>query len=181
MRTFRHMAIVALLCGAGLAPAFAADPITVPTSTPGILPVHDAGFDWSGFYAGIYGATDFDAQGDAQYGVGLKLGANAQFNFYLIGGEVSVEGLTGGDAGSATHGQILGRAGLVVSDDLAIYAAGGYGIDLGTPASGEGLLGGGMELALNPNVSVEVRYLHGFPASGDAGDNQFTLGANFHF
>lgn len=161
--------------------AWASDLITVPTSTPVEVPLHDqAGFDWSGFYAGIYGRVQGSDLGGTQYGLGVQAGVNTQFDFYLLGAEVAVEGLTG-DVGNTSYGQILGRAGLVVTDDVLVYAAGGYGIDLGVPAEEDALLGGGVEMAVTDSLSVRAQYLRGVPTQGGNPKNQFTFGANFHF
>ncbi|WP_297113395.1 porin family protein [uncultured Devosia sp.] len=161
----------------------AADLITVPVSTQAELPVAgDAGFDWDGFYAGVHGVAQNGATSGTQYGLGVHAGVNAQFDFYLLGAEVAVSGLAdNGTVGETSYGQILGRAGLVVSDNVALYAAGGYGIDLGVPAEEDALLGGGVELSVTDNVSVRAQYLHGFPLQGGNDKNQFTLGASYHF
>ncbi|MGV8955789.1 MAG: outer membrane protein [Cypionkella sp.] len=181
MSTFRTMALAACIAILPLSAASAADPITVPTSTPAELPVYEqAGFDWSGFYAGVYGAAQFSPAGGDQFGLGVSAGVNAQFDFYLVGAEVAVQGLAGG-VGATSYGQILGRAGLVVTDDAVVYAAGGYGIDLGSPDESDLLIGGGIELAVTDSVSVDAQYLHGFPMSGGNEKNQFTLGAKYHF
>lgn len=160
--------------------AMAADTITVPTSTPVALPLHDTGFDWTGFYAGLYGTAQNSPVGGAQYGLGVQAGVNAEFDFYLLGAEVAVEGLSGG-VGGTSYGQLLGRAGLVVDDNVVVYAAGGYGIDLGVPQEQDALLGGGVEVAVSDTMSVRAQYLHGFPVEGTNPKDQITLGANFHF
>ena len=163
------------------ATAQASDLITVPTSTPVEMPLYDApSTDWTGFYAGVFGGVQNGEASGAQYGGGIVAGVNAQFDFYLVGTEVAVQGLTG-DVGNTSYGQILGRAGLVVTDDVVVYAAGGYGIDLGAPEESDALVGGGVEMALSESVSVRAQYLHGFPVSGDNPKDQFSLGANFHF
>lgn len=181
MSLFKTIALAALAVTVPTAAARAADPITIPTSTPIEMPIHeDAGFDWSGFYAGVYGGVQNGETNETQYGLGAQAGVNAQFDFYLLGAEVAVHGLSG-DVGETSYGQILGRAGLVVTDDVVVYAAGGYGIDLGTPDESDALLGGGVELAVTDNVSVEAQYLHGFPLNGGNAKDQFTVGANFHF
>lgn len=182
MRLFNVVSLAALT-GAALAPAaLAADLITVPTSAmPEAVPVYDeAGFDWSGFYGGVYGVVQTSPSGGTQYGPGAMAGVNAQFDFYLLGAEVAVEGLTGG-TGSTSYGQILGRAGLVATDDVVVYAAGGYGIDMGVPAEQDVLLGGGVELAVAESISVRAQYLHGFPVEGGNPKDKVTLGAAFHF
>ena len=164
MSLFNKMAFAALATTLSIGTAHAADLITVPTSTPAEMPVYEEpGFDWSGFYAGVYGGAQNGATSGTQYGLGIQAGVNAQFDFYLLGAEVAVHGLTGGAAGNTSYGQILGRAGLVVSDDVLVYAAGGYGIDLGPPDEQDALLGGGIELAVNDSITVEAQYLHGFP------------------
>lgn len=181
MRLFNTIALSALATTLTMGTAFSADLITVPTSTPVEMPVYEEpGFDWSGFYAGVYGGGQNSPVGGMQYGLGVQAGVNAQFDFFLVGAEVSVHGLTGG-VGNTSYGQILGRAGLVVTDDVLIYAAGGYGLDLGAPEEDDALLGGGVELAVTENVSLEAQYLHGFPINGGNAKDQFTVGANFHF
>jgi outer membrane immunogenic protein len=179
MRLFAKIAI--LLCAVGLpATAHATDLLTVPTSGNDSLPVADAGFDWNGFYAGVYGVTQASPVGGLQYGLGLDVGANARFEFVLVGGEVDFHGLVGG-AGSTTYLQALGKVGVMATDDIAVYAAAGAGLDLGPPAESDVLLGAGAEFALADNVSIDARYLHGFPTSGGNPKDQFTVGANFHF
>jgi outer membrane immunogenic protein len=178
---FKTLVLAALAGTMSVGTAMAADPITVPTSTPVELPVAEpASFDWSGFYAGVYGGAQFSPAGGDQFGLGITAGVNAQFDFYLLGAEVAVHGLTGG-VGDTSYGQILGRAGLVVTDDVVVYAAAGYGLDLGAPDENDVLVGGGVELAVTDSVSVEAQYLHGFPVSGGKEKNQITLGANYHF
>lgn len=160
----------------------AADVITVPVSTQSELPLYqDTSFDWGGFYAGIYGGVQHSGTGGWQFGAGLNAGVNAQFDFYLLGAEVAVTGLADNGAGDTAYGQILGRAGLVVTDDVLLYAAGGYGIDLGPPAEEDVLIGGGVEFAVTDSVSVRAQYLHGFPTLGGNPKDQVAIGANFHF
>ena len=181
MSMFKTIAWVALATVLPIAAAQAADIITVPTSTPVDIPVaQEAGFDWSGFYAGVYGGAQGGSASGTQYGLGIQAGVNAQFEFYLLGAEVAVHGLNG-DVGNTSYGQILGRAGLVVTDDVLVYAAGGYGIDLGAPKESDVLIGGGVEVAVTDSVTVEAQYLHGFPVEGDNAKDQITIGANFHF
>lgn len=181
MRRITKVALAALASAVPAGSVFAADLITIPTSTPVEMPVYEEpGFDWSGFYAGVYGGVQNSAVGGTQYGLGAQAGVNAQFDFYLLGAEVAVQGITGGNV-DTSYGQILGRAGLVVTDDVVIYAAGGYGIDLGAPEEQDVLLGGGVELAVTDSISVRAQYLHAFPTQGDNPKDQFTIGANFHF
>jgi outer membrane immunogenic protein len=165
-------------------PAAAADVIMVPTSGSIELPLHqEASFDWSGFYAGVFSGIESAGLSGVQPALGVQAGVSAQFDFLLVGAEVSVRGSASNDLdmGSAASGQILGRAGLVVDDDVLVYAASGYGMDLGSPGESELLVGGGVELAVTNDVSVQAEYLHGFPLDGGSDTDQITLGANFHF
>jgi outer membrane immunogenic protein len=157
--------------------------LTVSTSAAPVsgLPVHDdSGFDWSGFYAEVFGTVQQRDESGTRYGLGIGAGVNVAFDFYLLGAEVTVQGLTG-DVGETSYGQILGRAGLIVNDDVAVYAAGGYGIDLGVPDEEDYLIGAGVELSITDSVSLRAQYLHGFPAEGGNDSNQFTFGAAYHF
>jgi outer membrane immunogenic protein len=182
MRLFNTLAAAALIATAGLGAGAvqAADLITMPvSSSPVEIPVADT-YDWNGFYTGVYGVVQNSPAGGTQYGLGINAGVNAQFDFFLIGAEVALHGLTGG-ALDTTYGQILGKAGVVITDSVMLYAAAGYGIDLGAPAEEDALVGGGVELALNDSMSVRAQYLHGFPISGGNPKDQFTVGAHFNF
>lgn len=180
MSSIRNIAIAASLVLASF-PAAAADAITYNTSAPeSSMPVADTGFDWNGFYGGIYGVGQFSPVRGNQYGVGLDLGVNATFDFYLLGAEVAAQGLAGGQ-GDTSYGQVLAKGGVLVSDDLALYAAAGYGIDLGVAGQSNWLLGAGVEMAITDNVSLRAQYLHGFEADGANPTNQVTIGANYHF
>ncbi len=180
----RHAFAIAIVAfAASPAAAVAADAIALPVSNGGIdVPIYDdaASFDWNGFYAGIYGVGQVSPVGGTQFGLGLNLGVNAQFDFVLVGAEVAVHGLTGG-AADTVYGQVLGRGGALVSDDLLVYAAAGYGVDLGFPNEDDLLLGGGVELAVTDDVSLRAQYLHGFPITGGNPKDELTLGAHFHF
>jgi outer membrane immunogenic protein len=175
---------VAALAVLALAPqgAMAADlMMSVPVSTHDSLPVaDDSGFDWNGFYAGIYGVGQFSPVAGSQYGLGLDIGANAQFDFVLVGAEFDVQALGGGNNGTGTYAQVIGKGGLVATDNLVLYAAGGYGLELGGDES-DALLGGGVELAVSDDLSLRAQYLHGFALDGDNPKDQVTIGANFHF
>jgi outer membrane immunogenic protein len=182
MSLIKRLALAALMTIAPVAGAQAADAIALPVaSTPVAVPVVDnAGFDWNGFYAGLYGVAQSSPAWGTQYGLGINAGVNAQFDFFLVGTEVALHGLTGG-AIDTTYGQVLGKAGVVVTDDLLLYAATGYGIDLGAPVEDDFLLGGGVELAVADDFTVRAQYLHGFAITGGNPKEQVTLGANFHF
>ena len=110
MKFLGGLAIAALIAAAPAA-VRAADPLAVALSTDNALPVTDTEFDWNGFYAGVYGVTQFSPAGGTQFGLGLDLGVNARIEFVLIGAEVAVHGL-GGGAGMSTYVQGLGRAGV---------------------------------------------------------------------
>jgi outer membrane immunogenic protein len=180
MRSISKFALAALLTLASGVTAQAADLLTVPTSTGNDVPVVDEStFDWNGFYAGVFGAGQFSDEQGSQYGLGLDIGANARFDFVLLGGEIAVEGLTGDDG--TVYGQALLRAGVLATDNVLLYAAGGYGLDLGAPDDSDALVGGGVELAVTDDVSLRAQYLHGFPITGDNSKDQVTVGANFHF
>lgn len=179
----RSTSILALAAISAALPTFsvAADAMTVPVSTAAAVPVSDeSGFDWTGFYAGVYGVAQSGPVSGLQYGAGLALGANLAIDFFLVGGEVAVQGLLGG-SGTAGYAQVLARGGLLVTDDVAIYAAGGYGATISGPLQDQALLGGGVEFAVADDVSVRAQYLHGFPVTGANPVEQVTLGANLHF
>ncbi len=162
------------------AAALAADPITVPIDSTGrTVPLTAGATDWSGFYAGIYGVARQSEANGLEAGLGLAVGVNAQIDFVLVGAEVNMQGLTG-DTVDTAYGEVVGRTGLILDDDILLYAAAGFGWDL---AGGESdiLAGGGVEFALNDEVSLNAQYLRGFDQTGDNAKDQVTFGARFHF
>jgi outer membrane immunogenic protein len=172
------VATIALL--AAPAAALATDPITVPIDSTGrSIPLAEGSTDWSGFYAGVYGVAQQSEQNDGQVGVGVSAGVNAQVDFVLVGAEVNLQGLTG-DTVDTAYGQVVGRGGLVLNDDVLLYAAAGYGWDL---AGGERdvLAGAGVELSVSDDLSLNAQYLRGFDQTGANPKNELTLGARFHF
>jgi outer membrane immunogenic protein len=182
---FRSDAMLRILAAAFVllsvpAVALAADPITVSIDSTGrSVPLAEGANDWSGFYAGIFGtAQQSDANG-TQAGLGLTAGVNAQIDFVLVGAEVNLQGLTG-DTVDTTYGQVVGRGGVVLNDDVLLYAAAGYGWDL---AGGDSdmLAGGGVEFAVTDELSLNAQYLRGFDQVGDNAKDQVMLGARFHF
>ena len=179
MSLFKVIAVATFVAAAPMT-VLAADPLAVAISTDEAVPVAESGFDWNGFYAGVYGVTQMSPAGGVQYGVGLDLGVNARFEFVLVGAEVAYHGL-GGGAGATSYLQGLARLGVAVTDDVVIYGTGGAGIDLGPPAETDALLGGGVEMAVADQVSLRGQYLHGFALTGANPKDQVTLGANFHF
>lgn len=183
MGVLRRLAIAVMVFGAAAGSATAADLITMPMSTGGAeMPIHEAGFDWTGFYAGVYGVGQSGSVSGTQAGLGVNVGVNAQLDFFLIGGEVSLHGLSsGGGVIDTAYGQVTGRAGVVISDDVLLYAAAGYGLDLGGFAEDDLLLGAGIEVAVTDELSLRAQYLHSVPLSGGNTKDQITLGAAFHF
>ncbi len=180
MRALNRLALAALASVAALGAAQAADPISYPLSTDVAMPVYDSpGYDWSGFYAGVFGAAQTSAANGTQFGGGVALGVNAQFDFVLVGAEVAVLGITG--PADNIYVQGTGRAGVLVTDELAIFAAAGYGVNPVTPVENHVLVGGGLEYAVTDNVSLRAQYLHGIPITGGTATDQVTLGANFSF
>lgn len=175
----KTLAIALAFCALPAA-ALAADPITVPIDSTGrSVPLAEGAADWSGFYAGIYGAAQRSDANGVQAGLGLTAGINAQIDFVLVGAEVSLQGLAG-DTVDTAYGEVVGRTGLILDDDVLLYAAAGYGWDL---AGGESdiLAGGGVEFAINDELSVNAQYLRGFDQTGNNPKDQLTLGARFHF
>lgn len=164
--------------------AAAADLITYPTSTDQQVPVASStpAYDWTGFYAGVYGAYRHSPADGNQFGIGIDAGVSTTFNFVLAGAEVAVEGL-GAGAGGASYAEALGRAGVLVGDNTLLYGTAGYGTGLGGTASGQSdvLVGAGLEQAITDSVSLRAQYLHGFPITGANPKDEVTLGAQFHF
>lgn len=178
MSPLKKIAVAALASVALTGGAFAADAVGYVAPAAPVVSYDDNQFDWNRFYAGVYGVGQ-DYNNNWEYGVGVNAGVNAQFDFFLLGGEVAVHALTDGPTGRV-YGQVLARGGLVVTDEVLVYAAGGYGIDFSSSPDEHWLLGGGLEYAVTDDISIRGQYLHGFAQTGTDTD-QISVGVNFHF
>jgi outer membrane immunogenic protein len=179
--------------------AYSAD-LIYPTAAVPEAPVTD----WSGFYAGIFGGVTtgdsdfslvpvggpsvFDLSINAGGGlVGVQIGADAQFDQFVLGAVADIAytnhgvdmSLSGGgvtaDISSQLNylGTLRARAGLLVQDNLLAYVHGGlaYGQTeqsitmggVGFPGTGTQdrwgyTLGAGIEYAINDQISLQTEY-----------------------
>jgi outer membrane immunogenic protein len=175
---------VVVAAGLGVGSVFAAD-VVAPAAV--IIP-ETAAFDWEGFYVGVHGGGSWALQVDANYGlIGVDVGANfLAAESFLIGIEGSVD-LLSGTFGEFVHVYATGRAGVLASDEVYVYAL----ASLGTEINDAGdtfpfyALGGGIEVAVTEAVSVRGE-LAGGQFFEDADDDLFgsvvaRFGVNFHF
>lgn len=134
---------------------------------------------WDGIYGGI-SAVGVMTSPDNQYGLQGTLGFNGGSDFFLLGVEGSVLGLN--DGGSFTaQGQVLGRAGLVLSEEFMIYGAAGVAQEFSGGSDTFGLLGGGIEVAISDDVTLRGQYLYGNELGGAPDQQQVSIGALWHF
>jgi outer membrane immunogenic protein len=181
MRMLRRLLAAGLFAGLGIGAVAAADQIAVPIESSSVsVPVAGEGFDWTGFYAGVYGVAQSSAERDGEIGLGVEAGVNATFDFFLVGGEVALHGLTS-DTIDTAYGQVTGRGGVLVTDQLLAFVSAGYSVELSGTGEVGALAGGGLEYAVSDDVSVSAEYMHGFALEGDNPTDQFSLGAKFHF
>jgi len=182
MSLLKPLALAALLGVAAIPGARAADAITVPIADSPMPVYNQPNYDWTGFYAGIYGVGEWTATPTSQYGVGLMLGYNQQLDYFVLGAEGDVQ-TTWNSAGTQfIYGQGLVRAGLVVTDQLVAYVAGGVGSDFAAAPQVHGLVGAGLEYAVSDEFSVRAQYLYGIPLNaGTTGKHQATVGVMYHF
>jgi outer membrane immunogenic protein len=174
------VAAVALLSSG----AMAAD-LIIPT-TP--QPIYEsAGFSWDGLYAGVEAGGVF-SDADTQGLIGGVVGVNFTVaDPIVVGlelqGDYVFEGDTVGDYGLFLA---LGKVGAVVTDQVLVYAAGGFGVRTQSGNSdGVYALGGGVDFAVTDNVSIRGEVL-GLGNFDDANDDFFddakaTVGVFYHF
>ncbi|MCD7060896.1 outer membrane protein [Pelagibacterium xiamenense] len=186
MNSLKKVAIAALLSTTAFSGALAADAITTPPPPVASVPVmDDGGFDWDGFYAGasVGGIYDIDEE-TTNWTLGAQAGVNATFDFFLVGAEVAIDGVFPEGDDAHAYGSILGRGGVVITDEMLAYAAVGYGSDFDADAGAGNhiLAGGGLEFAVTDDVTLRGQYLYGWGQDdADSDIHKFTVGANFHF
>ena len=143
------------------------------------LPPADAGFDWNRAYAGIFGAAQAEPGPAFGAGAGFDVGVDSRFEFLLTGARLAVRGTVGG-AGDSAALDATGRLGVLLSDDLLVYGAGGLGVGLVPNHQAVALVGAGVEMAVGNDLSIDTRLMHAVPMSGANASEQFTIGANLH-
>jgi outer membrane immunogenic protein len=157
-------------------PTMAADLLAPP---PGVV-VDESGFDWDGAFAGLYGAALFGSPITPSYGAGVFVGANATSDQFLVGGIISGGGFIGGAMDQEWIIQAVGRAGVIVSDNIALYALAGIGYE----TENDGFyvpVGGGFEIALTDDVSWRTQYQADYVVDQNIWVHSISTGVAFHF
>ena len=205
----KKIAIAAAAAALLTTTAFAADLGVISQPAPvGFEPVNN----WTGFYAGIFGgigAADFDlvpvgipagflSTGRGALG-GVQVGYDYQIESFVLGAvaDIALSGVEGrstfGGLGGFEYvsrldylGTVRARAGFLPTDDLLVYAHGGFAYGRSTPSINAGgipapgfvatnrtgwTIGAGLEYAVTENISLQTEYAYtdlGSPTVTDA-------------
>jgi len=165
--------------------AMAAD-LFIPTTPEPIY--ESAGFSWDGLYAGVEAGGLFNGSDDTHGLIGAVVGVNFTVADPIVlgielQGDYVFESDTTSDAGLFLA---LGHVGAVVTDQVLVYAAGGFGSTSSNGTSnGVYALGAGVDFAVTNNVSIRGEVL-GIGNFDDANDDFFdgakaTVGVFYHF
>lgn len=203
---------IAILAAAAMmsTSAFAADLGVISQPAPvGFEPVNN----WTGFYAGVFGgvgAADFEltpvgvpgagflSTGRGALG-GVQVGYDYQIDSFVLGavadialsgveGRASIGGGLGFEYTSRLEylGTVRARAGFLPTDDLLVYAHGGFAYGRSNPTLSLGgvpapgfvatnrtgwTIGAGVEYAVTENISLQTEYAYtdlGAPTVSDA-------------
>jgi opacity protein-like surface antigen len=169
---------VSLAALVGATGAQAADPIMM-VDAPAI---EMATSNWDGPYAGIGVIFETAAPGtpaETVIGGQAVLGINMTADSFLFGGELYVapwNSSTGG-FGASFGGEV--RAGLIVSDPLVLYVAGGGEITDGGNTYGS--VGGGAEFMVADDLSLDLEYKFLVGINNANRYHHVGLSANWHF
>jgi outer membrane immunogenic protein len=165
--------------------AMAAD-LFIPTTPEPIY--ESAGFSWDGLYAGVEAGGFFNDTDDTRGLIGAVVGVNFTVSDPIVlGVELQGDYIFENDAGTdAGLFLALGHVGAVVTDQVLVYAAGGFGSTSQSGVSnGVYALGAGVDFAVTDNVSIRGEVL-GLGAFDDGNDDFFdgakaTVGVFYHF
>jgi outer membrane immunogenic protein len=130
--------------------------------------------DWDGAYAGV-GGFAYVGPTNGFGGVG-NVGVNQTFGGNFLFGVEGYAGL-GTDSGTGLFWLVgaEGRLGVLASDAVLVYGAGG--VEWDAPGGGFVTLGGGVEFAVADNMTLDVEYKHFVGAA----TNQIGVSLNFGF
>jgi len=177
MKTLKSLALAAAATAALTGAASATD--LMMSETPAMTPAMAAdGFDWQGFYDGIYGGG-FDLTGGAFGIVGGWIGYNFMLGDRWVAG-VEADGLYYLNGSGGWEVFANARLGYLVTDDVLLYKIAG----IGRYSGGDILyqLGVGAEFAVTDNVTVRAQ-VAGHQAIGAPFSTGYvvgTLGAALH-
>ncbi len=131
-------------------------PMDEPIVGDGVV-TDSSGFDWDRFYATVYAVYVFGDEFTAGTGEGISLGFNGTNDAFLYGGTVSAGMFQGGTMDGQYIVQGVVRAGVLVTDNLALYGLAGLGWETYDDAYyiPTGL---GAELALTDNLALKLQY-----------------------
>jgi len=175
MKTLIIAAVAAL---AFAAPVAAADLRTAPVPSIESIIVDDS---WTGAYAGLNGVVEV-TNGVTQYGPELVVGYNQAIDMFLIGAEVSVEGLNFNNSrfNEVTVG-VTGKAGVILTDEIGVYALAGLERELNVGVN-SGRLGAGVEAKITEEISIVGEYARSWTFDGAyTPSDQFTVGLRYSF
>ncbi|MEO5807162.1 hypothetical protein [Devosia sp.] len=171
--------------------AYAAD-LMIPTTPQPI--VEASGFSWDGLYAGVEAGGVFNgtpavaglAAGSTQGVIGGVVGVNFTVAApVVVGLELQGDYVFGSGKDSGLF-LALAHVGVVATDNVLVYAAGGVGgSSTAGVSTGVYALGAGVDVAVTDNVSVRGEVL-GLGDFDGAADNFFesakaTVGVFYHF
>lgn len=143
-----------------------------------------ASVNWDGFYAGLGGEfKDVTGPGGGKdqiiYATGY-LGTNVSSGIVLVGAELFASAYR--DLGGFPSSVEIGaesRAGLLVSESVALYASAGAAYDFQYAWSV--VVGAGVEAMLTNALSIDVEYQHGWDLDAPYTSNQLLTSLLFHF
>lgn len=154
MRTLK-IALLATVATAALSSATLAADLII--DAPAVISSPAASYGLDGPYAGIYvlgqshaGATDF--------GGGVVLGINFAQDGFLLGFEGDASVRTSHWESTWLEGQVIGKAGFLLSDSAALYALAGVGVNNHVLGGFYVPIGVGAEFAVTESLSLKAQY-----------------------
>jgi len=172
--------ILAAVAALALAAPVAAADVLAPTPTIGSIIVDDS---WTGAYVGLNGVVEV-TNGVTQYGPEVVVGYNQAIDLFLIGAEVSLEGVNFNNANTnfneVTVG-VTGKAGVILTDEIGVYALAGLEREINVGVN-SGRIGAGVEAKLTEEISIVGEYARSWTFDGAyTPSDQFTVGLRYSF
>ena len=173
----KKFVIASLLSVSMVSLAVAAD-LPVVKSDETIVPV-----TFSGFYAGIGSGLNWTNHNSASASGSIFTGYSFRTGDVYFGPEISFDYLNRN--GLNYKGNINGKLGYALTDDLAVYGLAGYSIGRfnidGNHFKSGYNVGAGVEKYLTENISAKVEYNFARFPSFDSDNHAVNFGLSYHF
>lgn len=128
--------------------------------------------NWTGAYVGIGVRDILPLNNISEVQPSVYAGYDYHTGPFLVGVEAEIL-----NHNNDFYGSLLGKAGVVVTDNVAVYGVAGGEVNLQNTTTRQWFVGGGASVAVTDNVNLDALYTYGV----DTQDHRVRVGVSYRF